>query len=212
LSINSNNPYLVYITYILSLIPLSLIAPLITTAFNNTGSKLLTHRSNVVLGKWGLIYMLLSFLLTFCTPISDTMEDASKFAEHILTEEYGYSNLVTLETTVDSAFNSVYTNEKALECINRLMRAVETEEVEKQSEAVKDFYNTVDSIDGSGFYGWYIIHRFSHCDDDGKTMENTCLIIIEKNLESYFVYALDDNLNHPNIYETEKIVLELLSE
>jgi hypothetical protein len=111
--------YLMFGIVILSLLPFAWLAPRISMAFNRSGSKFLTDRINRVLLKWVGVYMVLIALLSFCVPYEDeeettytVSESCEMFAGDILKVQLGYKGYVAVETKVDSAFTSVYTDEQ----------------------------------------------------------------------------------------------------
>lgn len=194
------------------------LAPRITMAFNRVGSRYLTNKINVVLLKWVAVYYLLLSLLSFCVP-NNTYDDNSDimymycdyFVEDILESHFGYKDYVALETYMDSAFNSIYID---ADVRNALFEYYESNDDLSLFLAMGNFYNAVNEAEkkGNQYIGWEITHRFSCSNEHGECVEHTCFIIADENLDSCYVYALDDNEMHLNLYQAENMINYLLSD
>ena len=203
--------------FILSFLGFSLLymwfAPRITTAFNKNGSKHITQKVNAVLLKWICVYYLLLFLLELCIP-ANIETQASDFAKAVMTEE-GYSNYTAIDTRIDSASSSIYTDELVRIYATEFAQLVYNEDendITEAESALLNFYNAVYNFKFSEFAGWEIRHKFSHYNTRGEYVTNQCMIIADKDFERYFIYSLDENDRHYNFFELRKLIDELLSD
>ena len=215
--------YLILGFLFLTFLPAAWLAPRISMAFNKSGSKYLTDKINVTLFKRVGVYMLIFVLFSFCLPDETENETSYTITEHCevfaedILEQFGYEEYVAIETDIDSAFTSVYTDEQVIKALFRYEEAALIADEEdrglEQFSALYDFYEAVDNVYNTvpEFVGWYIFQRFL-CYDSGEHVEHLCLLLADKDLTNCYVFAIDDNERHLNFHDFKNAIDKLLSE
>lgn len=197
------------------LIPWFWLAPKISAVFNSWGSMQLCRKANKELCKWILIFCCLTVVISTITEYfnhidkpENSIENVDYFTSYVLRDEFEYQDYEPITTSIDSAFNNIYTDE---EVRLKVLELFKTEEDELDAQFIESIYSCMQNIDESKFEGWMITHHFAHTDDAGNRIENLCMILTDENFESYFVYSLDNNDKHLNFFEMKEAIDELLN-
>lgn len=198
---------------VISLLIWLCLAPRVSAQFNNWGSEYLLRTGNISLCKWILLFGLLNTIVSSCIEFSKSnIDHAEELAKNILVDEYGYEEYSSLETMVDSLYNSVYTDKNIIINTWGYYEALNSNDEAKMAECLDGFCNSIEHVftsDESQILGWAITHRYQYLLPNGEYQESQCIILTYGDFEEYIILSLDENDQFCNFYETINLIEQL---